>query len=63
MDSKHGASIICNLAGGEKPLTLPRTSRGNFEFMRTGLTLSPESKPFMGNKLSKIPSNFAFSST
>ena len=47
----------------KEPLTLPRTSRGSLEFMRTGLTLSPDSKPLTGKRLSKIPSNFAFSST
>lgn len=46
-----------------QPLTLPSTSRGSFEFMRTGLTLSPESRPLTGRRLSKMPSNFAFSST
>lgn len=44
-------------------LTLPSTSSGSLEFMSTGLTLSPESRPLTGRRLSKMPSNLAFSST
>lgn len=42
--------------------TFPRTSRGRLELMRTGLTLSPDSRPLSGDKLSNIPSNLLFSS-
>lgn len=42
--------------------TFPRTSRGSLELMRTGLTLSPDSRPPAGARLSKIPSNLLFSS-
>ena len=42
--------------------TFPNTSRGSLEFMSTGLTLSPGRRPLTGNRLSKIPSNFPFSS-
>lgn len=43
-------------------ITFPRTSRGSLELIRTGLTLSPDSRPLSGDKLSKIPSNLFFSS-
>lgn len=42
--------------------TFPSTSRGRFEFMRIGFTLSPDSIPPIGHRLSNIPSYFALSS-
>lgn len=42
--------------------TFPRTSRGRLELMRTGFTLSPDSRPLSGDRLSNIPSNLLFSS-
>ncbi|KFO35386.1 hypothetical protein H920_03259 [Fukomys damarensis] len=38
-------------------------SIGSFKFARTGLTLSLDSKPLMGNRLSELPWNLALSST
>lgn len=52
-----------NTCRGPSSLTRPSTSRGSLEFMRTGLTLSPDSRPFTGRRLSKISSNLVFSST
>lgn len=43
-------------------LTLPRTSTGSLELRSTGLTLSPVSMPPTGERLSKMASNFSFSS-
>lgn len=43
-------------------LTLPRTSTGSLELRSTGLTLSPVSMLPTGERLSKMASNFTFSS-
>lgn len=42
--------------------TLPRMSTGSLELSKTGLTLSPVSMPPTGPRLSKMASNFIFSS-
>lgn len=42
--------------------TLPRMSTGSLELSRTGLTLSPVKMPPTGPRLSKMESNFIFSS-
>lgn len=43
-------------------ITFPNTSRGSLELIKIGLTLSPKRRPFTGARLSKMPSNFPFSS-
>lgn len=59
----YKSTVNSKLSEGSLPrITFPNTSRGSLELIKTGLTLSPESRPFTGDRLSKMPSNFPFSS-